>query len=1057
MALNRTTGPRDEMREQRRVITALFADTVGSTALGERLDPEDFRDIVGGCVARMIRVVERFGGAVKDLVGDGIVALFGAIAAYEDDAQRAVLAGLDIIEEIAIYASEVARDFGVEGIGVRVGIQSGEAIVGSIGAGGKVEYGAMGDPLNTAARLQAAAAPGTVLVGAPTHRIAAPLFDWSEPKMLSLKGKAEPFVAYQVHGVRLGAAGIRGLPGVRAPLIAREAERRSLERAARQLLAGQGGVVFVTGEAGIGKSRVLAELGAVLVRLGSETTPPLWLEGRCASFRQTVPYQAFQDLLQRWLSLGLHPPPDEVRLAVRGQLEAMPVHRRSAVEPFLTGILAHSSELGDAQRPSELPPETLQQHTFEAVRILIEELAASRPLVVAIEDLHWADPTSLQLARHLLVVAERASVLLAFTARPEPGHALWQLRDDAVQRFGERAWELPLGVLSEGGDQALLEALVGQATLPAPVQERVLASSEGNPFYLEELVRSLIDAGVLVREAKGWRFLHDAAVEVPATIEKVVMARVDRVSPQAYETLVAASVLGREFAVPLLQEVLGPDAAPRLALDELMRLDLIVGQPVADSGYRFRHAVIQETVYRSLLRRKRRDLHGRAARALEAMYPDRREDLAATLALHFRAAGQPQEAVGYFTLAGDRAKSAYANAEAIVSYQAALEMLDEVGRIGETDAAARIEPTVELLERLGDVHHVLGHHQEAQQAFERALSLTPPDLRLQLSRLHRKIGATWQIQRQYDRALESYRAAEDALGQAPDAHDHAWWGEWLDLQRMRVELHYWRNEIQEMAALVREIRPALEQHATPAQRSNFFIGLLMMASRRDRFVISEETLGYARARMAAAEETGEPFHVATAQFNLGFSLLWHGDLDEADNTFHQALGFAERAGDVTLQARCLTYLLILYRRRGLVEEVRSYIKRTLAAAEAGGMLEYIAVARANQAWLAWRQGDLGEAEREGSAALEELGSLPIPYPFHWLALWPLLAAALARKDTERAVAHARALLPAPQQPPPRKLASLLTSGIEAWDQGRREAATRDLRAATEAARDLAYL
>ena len=205
MALNRTTGPRDEMREQRRVITALFADTVGSTALGERLDPEDYRDIVGGCVARMIRVVERFEGAVKDLVGDGIVALFGAVAGYEDDAQRAVLAGLDIIEEIAIYASEVVHDFGVEGIGVRVGIQSGRAIVGSIGAGGKVEYGAMGDPLNTAARLQGAAAPGTVLVGAPTHRIVGPLFDWSEPKTLSLKGKAEPVVAYQVHSVRLGA------------------------------------------------------------------------------------------------------------------------------------------------------------------------------------------------------------------------------------------------------------------------------------------------------------------------------------------------------------------------------------------------------------------------------------------------------------------------------------------------------------------------------------------------------------------------------------------------------------------------------------------------------------------------------------------------------------------------------------------------------------------------------------------------------------------------------------------------------------------------------------
>jgi class 3 adenylate cyclase/tetratricopeptide (TPR) repeat protein len=1056
MALNPTTRPGDEMREQRRVITALFADTVGSTALGERLDPEDFRDIVGGCVARMIVAVERFGGAVKDLVGDGVVAIFGAVGAYEDDAQRAVFAGLDIVREIAVYATEVARDFGVEGIGVRVGIQSGRAIVGSIGAGAKVEYGAMGDPLNTAARLQGAAAPGTVVVGASTHRLVAPLFDWSAPRTLSLKGKAEPVVAYEVRGVRVGAAGVRGLRGVRAPLIGRDAERRSLETAARQLLSGQGAVLFVTGEAGIGKSRILAELGTILVRLGRGPEPALWLEAGCASFRQTVPYQAFQDLLQRWLRLGPSPPPDQVRAALRRQLQAVPVDRRSAIEPFLAGILALSPEGNDPQRPSGTP-ESLQQRTFEAVRILIDELAKDRPTVVAIEDLHWADPTSLQLARHLLVLAERAPVLLVFTARPERGHALWQVRDDAVRRLGGRAWELPLDVLREDGDQALLEALVGRGTLPAAVEERVLAGAEGNPFYLEELVRSLIDAGVLVREGQGWRFSHDAPVEIPATIEQVIMARVDRVSHQAYEALCAASVLGREFAVPLLQEMLGRDSDLQPAMDELKGLDLITGQAVADSECRFRHAVVQETVYGSLLRRRRRELHSRAARALEALYPERRDDLAATLALHCRQAGQAQQAVRYFTVAGDQARSAYANAEAITSYRAALELLDEASRVPGGDFADRTESTVEILERLGGVEDLLGHHEQAHQAFERALSLTGRDRHLQRSRLHRKIGGTWKVRREFARALASYRMAEDALGQAPDAHDNVWWRAWLDLQTIRTEVHYWLNEVDQMAALVRQVRPVLERHGTPAQRSDFFGSLLFMASRRDRYVISDEILGYGRARLAAAEEMGEPFQVATAQFNLGFSLLFYGNLDEAERRFLEALGFAERAGDVTLQARCLTYLSVLYRKRGLVDEVRSYIERSLVAAEAGGMVEYITLARANRSWLAWRAGDLAGAEREGRAALEELRALPIPYPLHWLALWPLIAAALARTDTETAVAHAQALLPAPQQPPPEQLASLVTAGIEAWDQGRREAATRNLQAAVELAQDLAYL
>ena len=492
-------------------------------------------------------------------------------------------------------------------------------------------------------------------------------------------------------------------------------------------------------------------------------------------------------------------------------------------------------------------------------------------------------------------------------------------------------------------------------------------------------------------------------------------------------------------------------------MEELERLDLITGQAVSGSEYRFRHAVIQETVYGSLLRRKRRELHSRAARALATLYPERRGDLAATLALHFRQAGQPQQALRYLTLAGDQARSAYANAEAIASYQAALELLDQAGRVPGDDSADRTESTVEILERLGGVEDLLGHHEQARQVFERALSLTARDRRLQRSRLYRKIGGTWKIRREFASALESYRMAEGALGQAPDDQDHAWWREWLDVQTIRTEVHYWLNEVDEMAALVRQVRPVLERHGTPAQRSDFFGTLLFMASRRDRYVISDETLGYGRARLAAAEEMGEPFQVATAQFNLGFSLLFYGNLDEAERRFLQSLDFAERAGDVTLQARSLTYLSILYRKRGLLDQVRSYIQRSLGAAEAGGMVEYITLARANRSWLAWRAGNLAEAEREGRTALEELRALPIPYPLHWLALWPLLAAALARDDTETAVAHAQALLPAPQQPPPEQLASLLTSAIDTWDRGGRDAATRNLRAAVEVAQDLAYL
>ena len=888
MTLNPTTRSGGEMREQRRVITALFADTVGSTALGERLDPEDFHDIVGGCVARMIVAVERFGGAVKDLVGDGILAVFGAVGGYEDDAQRAVFAGLDIVREIAVYATEVVNDFGVEGIGVRVGIQSGRAIVGSIGAGAKVEYGAMGDPLNTAARLRAR--PLRDCGGGSIHaadRCGAVRLVGAEDAVAEGQGRTG-------RGLRGPRRPHRHRGRSRTPRPACPAHRpgcRAPEpRDGRQAAPFGPGWDAVRDRRG-GDRQEPDPRGA-----GGDPGPARSRPGACpvagGRLRLVQADRALPGVpgpAPAMAAAESAPPPDQVRAALHRQLQAMPADRRSAVEPFLAGILAISPEQDDPERQSSTP-EALQQRTFEAVRILVEALAAGGATVVAIEDLHWADPTSLQLAHHLLVLAERAGVLLAFTARPEPGHALWQLRDDGVRRLGERAWELPLDVLREDGDRALLEALVGRGTLPAAVGGRVLASAEGNPFYLEELVRSLIDAGVLVREGHGWHFSHDTPVEVPATIEKVIMARVDRVSHQAYEALCAASVLGREFAVPLLEEVLGRDSDLRPAMEEPRAgrpdhgpvcLGFRVPVPsCGDPGDGLRQPAAAQAESAAQPGRAgtgdavpgaARRLGGDAGAALSASRPD------PTGPSIFHPCRRPGE-VGLRQRGGDRLVPSGARAAR-----------PGRPRPGD-DSADRTESTVEILERLGGVEDLLGHHEQAQQAFERALSLTARDRRLHRSRLYRKIGGTWKIRREFASALESYRMAEDALGQAPDDQDQAWWREWLEVQTVRTEVHYFLNEVDEMAALVRQVRPVLERHGTPAQRSDFFGNLLFMASRRDRYVISDETLGYGRARLAAAEEMGEPFQVATAQFNLGFSLLFYGNLDEAERRFLQSWG-----------------------------------------------------------------------------------------------------------------------------------------------------------------------
>ena len=283
------------MREERRVVTALAADLVGSTALGERLDPEEVRLLIGDAVARMVHAVEGFGGTVKDLAGDGVLALFGAPTAHEDDPERALRAALQLADELRTYAGEVEKSFGIAGFGARVGVDTGTVVVGPVGAGSRVEYGAVGDAVNVASRLQGQAPPGSVLAGAETVRLVEGLFSFGEPRTLELKGKADPVLAYEV----LRAVGAPR-PDDDALLVGRTAEIARARAAVELVTSGSGGILLIGGEAGIGKSRLLAELRRIADTAAAER-PALWLEGRCVSYGESMPYWPFRELLRDWL------------------------------------------------------------------------------------------------------------------------------------------------------------------------------------------------------------------------------------------------------------------------------------------------------------------------------------------------------------------------------------------------------------------------------------------------------------------------------------------------------------------------------------------------------------------------------------------------------------------------------------------------------------------------------------------------------------------------------------------------------------------------------------
>ena len=692
-----------EMREERRVVTVLFADVVQSTTLAERLGPEDARLIIGEAIARAVRIVEAYGGTVKDLAGDGMLALFGAPVAHEDDPERALRAGLEIAATASAYADEVRKGWGYQDFGVRVGADTGEVVVGQIGTGGRTEYGATGNAVNVASRLQGAAEPGTVLAGERTRALAGERFVWRDAVQVNLKGKSEPVSASTVVSVRENARD--GVVG--PPLTGRESELATLRDVLNATQAGRGGIVFLGGEPGIGKTRLAAEL-----RLSADDSID-WLEGRAVSYGTSLAWWPIRDLLRGWIGVGTQEPELRVRLALRRRLDEIFPGQAADLQPYVAGVLGLVADNVATFVPGGLSAEALQYRTYEVIVDIVTALAARRPLVISIDDLHWADATTLGLLDRLLPVAERSPVLFIFTMRPETEHGSWTMRERTTREFRHLVTVIDLRPLDESSERVLLKALTEDAIDPA-VQEAVIAHADGNPLYLEELARAIGEGGHATAQA----------LALPPTLEGVILARLDRLQTGWREVLTAAAACGRSFSFGLLTAVSGVDEANlRDALHHLLRLDLLQEERRwPEPSYRFKHALIQEAAYRTLLRSRRRDLHARAARWLQARYAESPERVYGLVAHHWLSAEDDKEAARYLKLAGERALQEWALDEAVDHYRSLLPLLE---RLGEE------EQSTELLFRLASTLHLALRNREAaevwQEAFARWRYPPPPE------------------------------------------------------------------------------------------------------------------------------------------------------------------------------------------------------------------------------------------------------------------------------------------------------------------------------------------
>ena len=849
-------------------------------------------------------------------------------------------------------------------------------------------------------------------------------------------------------GAKAAPRSTRGIEGLRAPLVGRAEELEEIRCALADLGSGQGSMLAILGEAGLGKSRLIAETRALL------PAKVTWAEGRALSYTTGMSYWLAREILLSLLGAKAEASQSEIAAALRNSLNGQAVFY-----PFLARLLELPMDAAGEEQMKFISSEALRARILEALRKYVRARAEREPLILVWEDLHWCDPSSLEVLETLFPLCNDVPLLMLCVSRLEDNRVpeILQEHDGKCVRRTIR-----LSPLSRDESQVLLQQLLKIENLPERLRELILNRAEGNPFFVEELVRSLIDTGVIVlQEGRAMAVREIQAVEIPETLQGVLAARIDRLPAENKQALQRAAVIGRIFQQRVLAYIYEEKARPKLqaSLGELQRREFIQSREQGASEtaglerdeYIFKHAITHDVAYGSMLIARRKELHQQIAEVIETLFPGRIEELSATLGFHFERAEATERAIFYLGRAAERAKATFANAEAISSYESAIRLIARAGEEQFRQHAAWLN------EGLGDVLTLAGRHDDARTAFARALNLVENAELISRARLHRKIGFSHSLQRHFAETTREFDLADEELGEPADKQRADWWEEKVWIQLERMHLFYWQGMVKEMRELADQFRPVIIERGAAWQRARFLKTLALSMLMDSRFQPSLECVELARRAVAASEEANNLAEAVHVNFVLGLIELFHGDLRDAAEQCGKAFRMAERTGDLVLQARCLTYRAVAYRRLGDVPRCRTEAEKTLVLAEELKMVEYVAMAKASLAWVAWREKNEMEAEKLATEALELWHGMEDPYSMDWMALWPLIAIAFARQDIARAIEFANGLLEENQHPPPENLSAVVRRACEEWQIGAQENATTDLASAMKVAGDLSYL
>jgi tetratricopeptide (TPR) repeat protein len=792
------------------------------------------------------------------------------------------------------------------------------------------------------------------------------------------------------------------------PLVGRRREWQMLQAAWRTACRGSSRCVILAGDAGIGKTRLAEELMTWASRQGYTVAA-----ARCYAAEGALAYAP----VVAWLRSS----------ALHARLVAMEAIWATEAARLLPELL---TERPDLTPPGPAGEVSQRRRLFEA--LARATLHREDPLLLTIDDLQWCDRDSLEWLHYLLRFEARSQLLLVGTVRLEDaGYNVPLATMLSALRSDDRLTEIMLAPL-DAEQTASLAISMSDLMLTPEQLTRLFQETEGNPLFIVEMMRFGLAAQAGDVETAG-PGMAATSLPIPPRMHSILHVRLSQLSVPARELAGVAAAIGREFLLPVLAKVSDQDEDRLVrSLDELWQRRIVVEAPgQGPDVFDFTHDKLRKVVYNSLSAVRRRLLHRRIAEALEAVYPTHLGTVSAQIATHCELAGMFERAVLYYQRAAEAARQVYANHDAIGYYQRAL-------ALAQGPAAPSAALAADLYHQLGDTLHWTARYEEARFAFQQAIATTPNLEPIYLALLYRKIGNSWRDQHHYPEALLAYTQAERALRPTPPESSPEWWQEWIQILLEITLVHYWLGQTAESDELRARLQPAVEQYGTPGQRALYAQNMAWIEFRRNRHVATAETVALNKAVLAAQIEAGNQAAVPAAQFGFGFALLWSGDLEGAIEALQTALQQAKETDDVSLQARCLTYLTIALRQCNRIEECKVCAARSLEAASAARMPEYIATSKANQGWLAWCAENLDLARALGLEALKLWRELPPGHasaPFQWLARWPLIAVAMREDQLAWAVDCVRALFDPGQQRVPDALATGLEQAVQAWDDG----------------------